>query len=117
MHACGHDVHTSVLMGVAETLTAMKASLPGNVLFIFQPAEEGAPDGEEGGARVMLKEGLFDKHPPAAVFGLHEWAALRVGEIGYRSGPLMAASDIWSASKCWASSRTARGRGRASIRS
>jgi amidohydrolase len=95
MHACGHDVHTSVLMGVAETLTAMKASLPGNVLFIFQPAEEGPPDGEEGGARVMLKEGLFDKHPPQVAFGLHEWAALRVGEIGFRSGPLMAASDIW----------------------
>jgi amidohydrolase len=95
MHACGHDVHTSVLMGVAETLTAMKASLPGNVLFIFQPAEEGPPEGEEGGARVMLKEGLFDKHPPKVAFGLHEWAALRVGEIGYRSGPLMAASDIW----------------------
>ncbi len=95
MHACGHDVHTSVLMGVAQTLTQMKASLPGNVLFIFQPAEEGAPEGEEGGASLMLKEGLFAKHPPQVVFGLHEWAALSVGQIGYRVGPFMAASDTW----------------------
>ena len=95
MHACGHDVHTAVLMGVAQTLTAMRASLPGNVLFIFQPAEEGAPDGEEGGASVMLKEGLFDKYPPKVVFGLHMWSVLRAGEIGIRAGPFMAASDSW----------------------
>jgi len=95
MHACGHDVHTAVLMGVAETLTAMRASLPGNVLFIFQPAEEGAPEGEEGGASVMLKEGVFDKYPPSAVFGLHMWSPLNVGEIGVRAGPIMAASDSW----------------------
>jgi len=93
MHACGHDVHTSVLMGVAQTLTAMRASLPGNVLFIFQPAEEGAPDGEQGGASLMLKEGLFEKYPPEAVFGLHSWSMLRAGEIGLRIGPMMAASD------------------------
>jgi amidohydrolase len=95
MHACGHDVHTAVLMGVAQTLTAVKASLRGNVLFIFQPAEEGAPEGEEGGARIMLKEGLFEKHPPQVTFGLHAWAALPVGQIGLRSGPFMAASDTW----------------------
>lgn len=95
MHACGHDVHTAVLMGVAQTLAGMRASLPGNVLFVFQPAEEGAPEGEEGGASVMLKEGLFEKYPPSAVFGLHMWSPLRAGEIGVRAGPIMAASDSW----------------------
>jgi amidohydrolase len=95
MHACGHDVHTAVLMGVAQTLTAMRAQLPGNVLFIFQPAEEGAPEGEEGGAPLMLEEGVFDKHPPKAVFAVHMQAEMRVGEIGVRAGPFMAASDAW----------------------
>ncbi len=95
MHACGHDVHTAVLMGVAQTLTSMRAQLLGNVLFIFQPAEEGAPEGEEGGAPLMLKEGLFDKHPPKAVFALHVQAEMRVGEISVRAGPFMAASDFW----------------------
>jgi amidohydrolase len=93
MHACGHDAHTAVLMGVAQTLAQVRQRLPGNVLFIFQPAEEGAPAGEEGGAQLMLKEGLFDKYHPQVVFGLHVWSLLRVGEIGLRSGPLMAASD------------------------
>lgn len=95
MHACGHDVHTAVLMGVAQTLTAMRAQLPGNVLFIFQPAEEGAPEGEEGGAPLMLKEGVFDKHPPKAVFALHVQAEMRAGDISVRAGPFMAASDFW----------------------
>jgi amidohydrolase len=95
MHACGHDAHTAVMMGVAQTLTAMRAQLPGNVLFIFQGAEEGAPDGEQGGASLMLKEGLFDRHPPKVVFGLHMWSSLRTGEIGLRAGPFMAASDAW----------------------
>jgi amidohydrolase len=95
MHACGHDVHTAVLMGVAQTLTAMRASLPGNVLFIFQPAEEGPPDGEDGGASLMLEQGLFDKYPPKVAFGLHMWAALHAGQIGLRAGPHMAASDSW----------------------
>jgi amidohydrolase len=95
MHACGHDVHTAVLMGVAQTLSAMRGSLPGNVLFVFQPAEEGAPDGETGGASLMLKEGVFDKYPPKVVFGLHMWSPLRAGEIGVRAGPIMAASDAW----------------------
>lgn len=96
MHACGHDAHTAILMGVAQILTQVKASLPGNVLFIFQPAEEGAPDGEEGGARVMLGDGLFTKYKPATTFGLHMWAALNVGQIGVRAGPFMAASDAWA---------------------
>ncbi len=95
MHACGHDVHTAVLMGVAQTLAEMRSQLPGNVLFIFQPAEEGAPAGEEGGAPLMLKEGVFDKHPPEAVFALHVQAEMRVGEISVRAGPFMAASDFW----------------------
>jgi amidohydrolase len=95
MHACGHDVHTAVLMGVAQALTAMRASLPGNVLFIFQPAEEGPPDGEDGGASLMLEQGLFDKYPPKVAFGLHMWAALHAGQIGLRAGPHMAASDSW----------------------
>jgi amidohydrolase len=95
MHACGHDVHTAVLMGVAQVLTQVRASLPGNVLFIFQPAEEGAPDGEEGGASLMLKEGVFDKYSPQAAFALHVTSGLRVGEIGVRSGPFYAASNRW----------------------
>ena len=93
MHACGHDTHTAILMGVAQSLTKARSSLHGNVLFIFQPAEEGAPDGEEGGAQLMLKEGLFDKYKPDLAYGLHVFSSLKVGEIGYRSGPLMAAVD------------------------
>jgi amidohydrolase len=96
MHACGHDVHTAVLMGVAEVLTELRATLPGTVLFVFQPAEEGPPAGEEGGAALMLKEGIFDTVKPDAVFGLHVWSALNTGEIGYRSGPAMAASDTFT---------------------
>jgi amidohydrolase len=95
MHACGHDVHTAVLMGVAQTLSAVRAELPGNVLFIFQGAEEGAPDGEDGGAPLMLKEGIFDAHPPQAVFGLHVMSVLNAGQIGVRAGPILAASDGW----------------------
>ncbi len=95
MHACGHDAHVSMLMGVAQILAGLRETLPGNVLFIFQPAEEGAPDGEEGGADLMLREGVFEKHKPEAVFGLHVWASLNVGDIGYRSGPAMAAADSW----------------------
>ncbi len=96
MHACGHDSHTAMLMGLAEELAALRATLPGNVLFIFQPAEEGAPAGEEGGAELMLKEGLFDKYRPQVVFGMHVVSALRVGEIGYRVGPFMAAVDSFT---------------------
>jgi amidohydrolase len=95
MHACGHDMHTATLMGVAQTLAQLRSSLRGNVLFIFQPAEEGAPDGEEGGADLMLEHGIFDRYQPRAVIGLHAWSLLRVGEIGYRRGPLLAASDAY----------------------
>ena len=93
MHACGHDVHTAVQMGVASVLASMKAEIPGTVLFIFQPAEEGAPPGEKGGASLMLEEGAFRNPKPVAVFGLHTFSDLPVGVIGYTPGPAMAASD------------------------
>ena len=96
MHACGHDAHTAILMGVADALVAMKSELPGQVMLIFQPAEEGAPPPEEGGAPLMLKEGLFKDFKPDAVFGLHVFSTLPAGMIGYRKGPLMAASDFFS---------------------
>jgi amidohydrolase len=95
MHACGHDAHTSVLMGVAEVLVKNKADLRGKVLFVFQPAEEGAPPGEVGGASEMLKAGIFDKYQPEVAIGSHAWAGMNTGEIGYRVGPLMADSNIW----------------------
>jgi len=95
MHACGHDSHTAILMGVAEALTKAKGSLRGNVLFVFQPAEEGAPPGEVGGASEMLKAGIFEKYKPEAMFGLHVWASLNTGTVGYRSGPFMAGSQAW----------------------
>jgi amidohydrolase len=93
MHACGHDTHVAILMATAEVLTRLRTDLAGNVLFIFQPAEEGPPEGEDGGALMMLKEGLFATYRPDAVVGLHIWAPLHVGDIGYRSGPLLAAAD------------------------
>lgn len=96
MHACGHDAHTAILLGVAGALVATKDRLPGQVMLIFQPSEEGAPPPEEGGAPLMLKEGLFKDFRPEAVFGLHVFSTLPAGTIGYRKGPLMAASDFFS---------------------
>jgi amidohydrolase len=90
MHACGHDTHVAILMGVAEALADMRDELPGTVMFLFQPAEEGAPPGEEGGAELMLKEGAFADPRPDVVFGLHISSDLNVGEINYRPGPLLA---------------------------
>lgn len=92
-HACGHDVHTTVGLGVAELLSRMRADLPGTVKFIFQPAEEGAPPGEEGGAKLMVEEGALENPRPRAIFGLHTDPQLEVGQIGYHSGPAMASSD------------------------
>jgi len=92
MHACGHDLHVAILMGVAEVLSGMRSELPGTVMFVFQPAEEGAPPGEEGGAELMLEEGLFDDPRPEAIFGLHVVPS-KVGTIGWRSGGIMASSD------------------------
>lgn len=97
MHACGHDSHTAVLMGVAEALVKSKDALRGSILFVFQPAEEGAPPGEVGGASEMLKAGIFEEHRPEAAFGLHAWASLNTGIIGYRGGPFMAGSQAWKA--------------------
>jgi amidohydrolase len=93
MHACGHDAHTGILLGVAEALVAMRDQLPGQVMLVFQPAEEGPPPGEEGGAKLMLDEGLFADFRPDAMFGLHVFSTLNSDTIGVRSGPLMAASD------------------------
>jgi len=96
MHACGHDAHTAILMGVAQLLAARRAELAGEVVFVFQPAEEGPPEpGMPFGARLMLDEGLFTDGKPDAVYGLHVWAALPVGKVGFRSGPTMAWSDEW----------------------
>ena len=92
-HACGHDIHIAVQLGVATVLAGMKDQLPGTVMFIFQPAEEGAPEGEDGGAELMLKEGLFRTIKPAAIFGLHTEPGLPVGQVGYGAGPFFANSD------------------------
>ena len=93
MHACGHDGHTSILLGIADALVAMRKELPGSVMLVFQPAEEGVPPGEKGGAPLMLEEGVFKAFKPDAIFGLHVFSTLQAGQIGVRQGPLMAASD------------------------
>ena len=93
MHACGHDAHTAILMGVAEVLTQVKDKIPGTVKFIFQPAEEGAPEGEEGGAELMIKEGVLQNPQVDAIFGLHISSTTPVGVIGYRHGGIMASVD------------------------
>jgi amidohydrolase len=91
MHACGHDTHVAILMGVAEVLAGMKDQLRGNVKFIFQPAEEGVYDGSTAGAELMVEEGVMKDVD--AIFGLHIGSQMEVGKIGYRSGPALAAVD------------------------
>ncbi len=95
MHACGHDVHTATTLGVASALAALRADLPGSVMLIFQPAEEGSPPGEEGGAPLMVKQGLFADFKPDAIFGMHVTSAYPVGSVAVRPGGLMASSDTF----------------------
>ena len=96
MHACGHDSHVAMLMGTAEVLVGMKDKLRGTVVFIFQPAEEGPPAGEEGGAPLMVKEGVMDNPKIDAIFGIHINSQTEIGKIRYKSGATMAASDWFS---------------------
>lgn len=93
MHACGHDAHTAILLGAARVLVQMRDELPGTVRLLFQPAEEGAPLGEEGGAKLMIKEGALDNPTPSAIFGLHVSTELKAGQVGYRFGATHASVD------------------------
>ena len=93
MHACGHDTHTAILLGVAKVLYKIKDQIPGTVKFIFQPAEEGAPAGEEGGAELMVKEGVLKNPDVDVIFGLHVWSQINVGQIQVRPQGIMAAVD------------------------
>ncbi|MBK9313288.1 MAG: amidohydrolase [Acidobacteria bacterium] len=92
-HACGHDVHMTVQLGVAEVLSRMRDRIRGTVKFIFQPAEEGAPAGEDGGAGLMVRQGVLENPKPSAIFGLHVMPNIEVGQVGYNIGPAMASSD------------------------
>jgi amidohydrolase len=92
-HACGHDVHMTVQLGVAEILSKNRNLINGTIKFIFQPAEEGAPAGERGGAKFMIEEGALENPKPSAIFGLHVMPNIQVGQIGVNSGPAMASSD------------------------
>ncbi len=93
MHACGHDTHVAMLMSVAQVLAGIKNELKGSVKFIFQPSEEGAPEGEEGGASLMVKEGVMENPKVEAIFGMHIESAIKVGTIQYKPGAFMASSD------------------------
>lgn len=95
MHACGHDAHTAILMATAKTLKDMQKDLAGTVVFLFQPAEEGSPNNEEGGAPLLIKEGAMDNPKLDVVFGLHMAASLPAGMLAYKSGAAQASSDLF----------------------
>ncbi len=95
-HACGHDGHTSIQLGVAEVLSKMRSDIQGTVKFIFQPAEEGAPFGEKGGAKYMIEQGVLENPRPSAIFGLHVGAQVPVGKVAYNSGALLASTDTFA---------------------
>jgi len=94
-HACGHDAHMAIALGAAAVLSQMREQINGAVKFIFQPAEEGAPAGEPGGAELMIKEGALDNPRPKAIFGLHIWSLAPVGKVQYSSGPALASADTF----------------------
>ena len=95
MHACGHDAHTAMTLGVAAILAKLRPQLHGEIMLIFQPAEEGSPAGEEGGAPLMVKDGVFKDFKPDAVFGMHVVSTMSVGDVGVRAGGAMASSDTF----------------------
>src|SRR5262249_2704897 len=92
-HACGHDLHMTVELGVAEVLSKMRDQISGTIKFVFQPAEEGVPPGEDGGAAGRIKDGALDDQRPQANFGLHTMPTMETGQVAYHSGPAMASSD------------------------